>query len=124
MNSFSQAQTILAALIDELPPAIFRELNGGVLLLPACKMHPKREADDLYIMGEYHHAPGGLGRYITIYYGSMQEIHGHKSESAFKNELQKVLHHELIHHLESLSGERALEQEDARMLEAYKNRYR
>ena len=40
---------VLDAIANTLPPAFYEELNGGILLLPEAKRHPKARGDDLYI---------------------------------------------------------------------------
>jgi predicted Zn-dependent protease with MMP-like domain len=122
MLSFDEVQEILTDIADHIPAAIYGELNGGVILLPEAKRHPKRIGDDLFIMGEYHVEPVGFGRYITIYYGSFAQVYSHLSREALRDKLEEVLHHELVHHLESLAGDHSLEIQDARDLERYSRR--
>ena len=96
-------------MVEELPQEILEALNCGISL--------RRDAlyDDngLVILGQYHVEPMGLGRYVTINYGSMVEVYGYLSKNAFRRKLRYVLHHELTHHLESLAGDRSLEIQDA-----------
>ena len=122
MVSIEEAGEMLDELAAELPREFFNYLNGGVIVFPEAKPHPKRIADDLYILGEYHHEYD-LGRYIIIYYGSFERAYGHLEPEAFKTELRKVLRHEFTHHLESLAGERDLEVQDAIELEQYRMRH-
>ena len=51
MMDIDQFETVLDAIANTLPPAFYEELNGGILLLPEAKRHPKARGDDLYIMG-------------------------------------------------------------------------
>ena len=44
--------------MDLLPPYVYEELNGGVLIEPGAHLHPARLEDDLYILGTY--SSGGL----------------------------------------------------------------
>ena len=74
-------------------------------------------------MGEYH-SGGGMGRYITIYYGSFERVYGNLSREALKKKLAHTLKHEFTHHLESLAGERDLEKEDERYINHYLSRRR
>ena len=113
-------QIWLDEIAESLPEEIFKDLNGGVLLLPQYKLSPHAIADDLFIMGEYH-IDRFLGRMVYIYYGSIIHIYGNASEHIIKRELRKVLCHELTHHLESLAGERGLEIIDAERLHRYLN---
>ena len=110
MLTFEEAQAAVDELIDELPPEIFRELNCGVSLVPDTLY----DGNGLLILGQYHVQPRGLGRYVTINYGSLVIAHGHLSPEGFRDQIRHVLHHELTHHLESLAGDRSLEIEDAR----------
>ena len=115
-------QTILDDVADEIPEELVRELNGGVILLPQVKYHPKAEARDLYVMGEYHAQIPGLGRYIVIYYGSFSYVFGLSTpneNSRLREEIKRTLLHELRHHIESLSGVKDLEREDERAIQAY-----
>jgi hypothetical protein len=121
--SFEETDTLLHEMADSLPAEIFRELNGGVVLLPDTKIHPEsNEAGTLYILGEYRaDRPGyGLGRYIVVFYGSFIRTFSGLPFNRQVSELKKVLHHELTHHLESLAGERGLEITDAITLERFK----
>ncbi|HWQ78812.1 MAG TPA: metallopeptidase family protein [Anaerovoracaceae bacterium] len=119
MISIDEAEKILDEVASGLPEEIFEELNGGIILLPEAELDPQsRKNDDLYILGEYH-SGGGLGRYISIYYGSFERLFGDMSRDKFKKELEITLKHELTHHLESLAGERDLEKEDDRFMEDY-----
>ena len=125
MPDFEQAREALTKLADSLPTALYRGLNGGVMLLPEVRFHPESRAGaPLYIMGQYNVEPAGFGRFITIYYGSFAAVHGHLEEAAFIRELDLVLRHELTHHLESLAGDATLEYIDEDELDEYHRRYR
>ena len=113
MLTFEESREALSQIADRLPPAIFNGLNGGILLLP----DTVTDTDDLLILGEYHVEPFGMGRYVTIHYGSMKQAYGHLGPRTFCKKLESVLHHELVHHLEDLAGDRTLEIEDAIELE-------
>ena len=75
MMDIDQFEAVLDTIANTLPPAFYEELNGGILLLPEAKRHPKARGDDLYIMGEYHRDQI-MGRYIVIYYGSFERVYG------------------------------------------------
>jgi len=113
MLTFEESQIALDALIDDLPPEIFRELNCGVSLIPDIMY----DANGLIILGQYRVEPRGLGRYVIIFYGSLIACHGHLPPEEFRQQIKHVLHHELIHHLENLAGDRSLEIEDARNIQ-------
>lgn len=120
MLTFEEAQQELTALADAIPAEIYKSLNGGILLLPQEKLHPAGRAGELYIQGEYHYEPNGMGRYVTIYYGSMAKTAGHLPDGQFRERLRQVLYHELTHHIEHISGDRSLEREDAVYLRQFR----
>ncbi|MCL2703451.1 MAG: metallopeptidase family protein [Defluviitaleaceae bacterium] len=123
MISFDEIGDMLEEIACSLPPEFYKDLNGGVNLLPDIKMHPESvRPGDLFIMGQYHYEPRGLGRYITIFYGSFIQVFGHYGPRKQKEELRKILVHEFTHHLESLGGERHLEYRDEIEMEKYKRR--
>jgi len=112
---------MLDAIADELPEEVFRELNGGVCLYPETKRSEADPYGRLFTLGEYRHDQ--MGRYIVIYYGSVCAVHGGAQPEEMRASLKKVLTHELTHHLESLSGERDLEIEDARYIAEFLGNY-
>lgn len=116
MLSFEQVGALLDEIAEEFPPAFYRELNGGILLLPESKRNA--EHPGLFILGEYCNN-NAMGRYINIYYGSFAAVHGGLDEEDLYDELYAVLAHEFTHHMESLAGERGLEVKDAEFLQAY-----
>lgn len=122
MIDIDEAYELLDEIAQELPDAFWYELNGGVSLLPQAVRSPAARADDLYILGEYRVDPA-LGRYINLYYGSFRRLHPHMSRGQLKRELRKTLFHEFTHHVESLAGERGLENKDAIQMEAYLRRH-
>jgi len=123
MTTIDEALAMLDDIYDELPKEFHNDLDGGVILSAEVKIHPASEAGHpLYILGEYHSQPRGLGRFIIIYYGSFARMFAHLEPRRFKEKLRKTLLHEYTHHLESLAGERDLEIQDARSLAAYKRR--
>lgn len=105
---------------DEIPPPLYSKLNGGILLLPESKRSPRSGRGDLLVLGEYHHEPNGLGRYIVLYYGSLRQAVGQLPAEQFVAKLREVLRHELTHHIESLSGQRELEKQDEAQLARYR----
>lgn len=124
MLTFDETQEVLTEIADSLPLEIFGGLNGGILLLPDTKLHPESRGNDLYITGEYHYDPKGFGRYITVYYGSFCRVCAHMDREAQISFLRDVLHHELVHHLEGLAGDKSLEARDAADIDAYKRKRR
>jgi len=109
MLTFEESQQAINQLIDELPPEIFKGLNCGVALT----QDTLYGVNGLLILGQYHVEPHGLGRYVTINYGSICTAYGHLDPEGFREKLKETLHHELTHHLEHLAGDRTLEKKDA-----------
>ena len=90
MVPIEEVEEMLDKIAEELPQEFYRDLNGGIILLPELKLHPKNKANDLYIMGEYHNSIN-MGRYISIYYGSFERIYGHLQPDQLYGELKNVL---------------------------------
>lgn len=127
MITFDEVGLMLDDISAEIPQDFYRDLNGGIILLPESKIHPEsKKSGNLFILGEYHNDRtgfGGLGRYIAIYYGSFINLYAHLQPEQQKEHLRKVLLHEFTHHLESLAGESGLAVKDAVELEKYKRRF-
>lgn len=119
MITIEEMEQILEELAEELPAEFYKELNGGILLLPETKISPEAKKNDLYTMGQYRYSPS-MGRYIVIYYGSFEALYGTLPTENLKQKLREVLRHEFTHHLEDLAGERDLEKEDEAELERYR----
>jgi hypothetical protein len=123
MLTYEEFEELLKEVTLEIPEDLFRFLNGGVNPVHDIRMHPESDGTlPLYVLGHYHHDPRGLGRYITVYYGSFVRIHSYLSPERQKEELRKIVRHEFRHHIESLAGERDLEIEDAQDLAKYRFR--
>lgn len=118
MVSMEEAGAMLDAIAEELPQAFYRELNGGISLLP--DVRPGAEPG-LFTMGAYHIHPA-MGRYIEIYFGSFERVLGDAAPETYRAQLRKTLTHEFTHHIESLAGERGLEIKDARQIAEYRAR--
>ncbi|MCL1835597.1 MAG: metallopeptidase family protein [Oscillospiraceae bacterium] len=117
MYTIDEINDLLDEVAADLPGELFRDLNGGVCLLPEVKLSEADPDGGLYTLGEYRRDQ--MGRYIVIYYGSVCAVHGDAPRDVMREKLRKLLGHELTHHLESLSGERDLEIEDRRNLAEY-----
>ena len=117
MLSIDEVNEMLDDIAEELPDEVFRELNGGVSLLPDVKRSSAAPDGGLYTLGEYRRDQ--MGRYIVLYYGSIRAVHGGESREDLRANLKRLLTHELTHHIESLAGERDLEVEDEIMLGEY-----
>ena len=111
MLSYEEAGNVLDDLVDELPEAIFENLNGGISFLEEAKT----SEDGRYTLGTYFR--NGMGRYIELYYGSFVELYGEMDDELFTQRLKKTLHHELTHHIEGRAGDRSLEHWDERQSE-------
>ena len=110
MFTIEEINCMLDEIAAELPEGVFRELNGGVSLLPDTKRSDKDPDGGLFTLGEYRRDQ--MGRYIVIYYGSLIAVYGKSGNKKMRKHLRDVLTHELTHHLESLAGDRSLEVED------------
>lgn len=108
MVGFEEAGRMLDEAAEALPAEIFEGLNGGVNLLPAIKT----DEHGLLVMGTYN--VNQLGRYVEIYYGSFRSAYGREGPERWRRELTRTLKHELTHHIESLAGDRSLENWDER----------
>lgn len=120
MFTIEETNEMLDEIADSLPFELYRDLNGGIVLLPEEKIHPKAIDNDLFIMGEY--CTSSLGRYIKIYYGSFCRVYGHVSREAYREHLRKVLVHEVRHHCEGLAGYKDLILYDEDQIDAYLRR--
>ena len=118
MYTIDAVEAMLGQIADEIPSMYFEGLNGGVILLEACKEHPQSQGN-LYIMGEYCNRRD-LGRLINIYYGSFMRLYGNAPEELLRLKLRESLLHELTHHLETLAGERGLVIQDQIQLAEYR----
>ena len=118
--SIEEINEMLDYIAAELPEEIFRELNGGVSLLPETKKSSADPSGGLYTLGEYRRDQ--MGRYIVLYYGSICAVHGRDTPKQMRENLKRVLTHELTHHIESLAGERDLEIQDKIDLDKYLQR--
>lgn len=102
MYTIDQTNDILDEIADAMPMELYRELSGGIILLPQAKMHPKALDNDLYILGEY--CRSSIGTCIKIYYGSFHVLFDNLPYEQYREKLCKVLAHELRHHNETLAG--------------------
>jgi hypothetical protein len=121
MITIEEMEEMLEKIAAGLPEDFFRELNGGIILLPESKLHQKSVGNDLFILGEYRRDVN-LGKYIAIFYGSFMRVYGHLSLPEFMEKLESTVKHEFRHHLEYMAGEYGLEVEDARRIAEYQSR--
>ncbi|EGS31690.1 MAG: metallopeptidase family protein [Peptoniphilus sp. oral taxon 375] len=118
MFTIEEVQELLDEAALRLPQGIFDGLTGGVVLSEEEVYHPDDLNHDLLIMGQYQ--VDSFGARIMIYYGSLMKVYGNESRGFLYQEVEKLLHHELRHHIERLAGVNDLAEEDAVFLEGYR----
>ena len=65
MYEFEEVAQMLDEIADSMPYELYRELNGGISLLPQTKVHPQALHGDLFILGEY--IRNSLGNAIVFF---------------------------------------------------------
>ncbi len=123
MITAEEYRKIISELMDELPEAFFRELNGGVIISGAAPVPDYAREGELYTMGQYRVFSGV--RQIVMYRGSFVRVYPHAGGDEARHILRGILRHEFRHHMESLGGVRgpsSLEAEDEREKQAYLSR--
>ena len=53
MITFDECGAMLDEIADSMPYELYRDLNGGISLLPQLKVHPKALNNELFILGGY-----------------------------------------------------------------------
>jgi len=99
---------------EELPPELFEELNGGIIISDRARRHPGGPRG-VYVLGEYHR-DWNLGCHIVMYHGSFARLYHDLGAAAWRRRIRATLVHELRHHIENRAGVRDLEREDERQL--------
>lgn len=122
--SFDEVGEILDEMAEEFPPVFYRDLNGGISLLPDAVEDPEFPSGEIYIMGEY--CDDQMGRYINLYYGSFAALAEKENwaREDWEDELFTTLAHEFTHHIEGLALEGGLDRKDEAELEAFRAYYR
>ena len=126
--TYEQFRAEAAAMLDEIPEAFTRGLQGLHVLETA---RPEPAYRGVYRLGEYmdpgfdHFLGGnpGLGRHIALYYGSFARLAQLNPEYDWEEALWNTLTHELRHHVESLAGEDTLIQQDRQRNAHFKKHY-
>lgn len=120
MLTFDQAGDLLDEIAEAFPEAFYRDLNGGISLLPEAKNDPDYPPGELYVMGEY--CNDQMGKYINLYYGSFAALAREESwsDETWREQLSSTLAHEFTHHMEGLAGERGLEIKDEQFMEEFR----
>lgn len=108
--SFEEFRRLAGRIVDEIPPRLCRDLNGGFVALPG----EKRDGD-LLVLGEYVW-DDLVGRRIVLYYGSFAALLGVRPRRVWEREIRRTIRHELRHHLEALAGVDDLVREDLEFL--------
>lgn len=116
--SLNQFTELAEKLVDEIPPRLCRDLNGGFVVLPEEKQD-REFHEEFLIMGEYVEDEV-LGTFIVFYYGSFAAILGDEADEAWEAELRETIWHELQHHLESLAGVDDLTREELKELARFR----
>lgn len=123
MLTFDQAGDLLDQMAERFPPEFYRDLNGGISLLPEALPDPDFPPGEMYILGEYRNDM--MGRYINLYYGSFAALAEQEdwTEEDWRQELRQTLAHELTHHMESRAGTHALDDRDAAELAEFRREF-
>lgn len=120
LDEFSAA---LEEIAGSLPQKLFENLNGGVNIREEALLSPDSVPEEpRYILGQYHHYRV-LGRWIDLYYGSFCRAFPQETAESWRQEIEKVLRHELRHHIEEQAGETTLRDEDLKDARAYRLRH-
>lgn len=121
MIDIDQFTAMCSDIVDDIPPALLRGLNGGVVVsdVVAAPSGPP----DTVRLGEYVVDPY-LGRYVVIYHQSFCRLYGQYGPGRLRRRLRDTILHEIRHHVESLAGVNDLVAEDIRQLERYWRRWR
>jgi len=114
--SIDEVKDLLDTQTEQLPQALFDELNGGINLLEDTVEDPEFPAGEMYILGEY--CEDCLGLYINLYYGSFAALAEKEDweQQTWEEELYLTLTHELTHHMENRGGLHGLDDKDAEEL--------
>ncbi len=120
MVDFEECAEMLDEIADSMPFELYRDLNGGISLLPQAKLHPAALHNDLFILGEY--IRNSIGNAIVFYFGSIQKVYGNLPKDKLYEQLVRILHHEVRHHNEFLAGCDDLIVYDKERIEAYLNK--
>lgn len=112
MLTFDEVAELLDDIVDLIPSALLRKLNGGINLSPDTVWSNDIPSTDYFVMGQYQVHPT-MGRIIYVYYGSFMAVYPDVSVPEAKDYLAVIVKHELQHHLEGLAGVKDLDVEDA-----------
>lgn len=119
LSRIDEVEELLEEIIEDMPPEIFKDLNGGIILEEEIKYHPEDVDHSLVVLG--HYKIDKLGRQIAIYYGSFMHMYGYLPRELLKEKLRETLYHEFTHHVEFLAGNSDLVKEDIENIMRFKN---
>ena len=122
--SFDEVGEILDEMAETFPEVFYRDLNGGISLLPEAVEDPEFPPGEIYIMGEY--CSDQMGLYINLYYGSFAALAEKEdwTREDWEDELYTTLAHEFTHHIEGLALENGLDRKDEQELAEFRAYYR
>ena len=122
--SFDEVGEILDEMAETFPEVFYRDLNGGISLLPEAVVVTELPPAEIYIMGEYCNDQMGL--YINLYYGSFAALAEKEdwTREDWEDELYTTLAHEFTHHIEGLALENGLDRKDEQELAEFRAYYR
>ncbi|MDL2310777.1 metallopeptidase family protein [Peptostreptococcaceae bacterium OttesenSCG-928-C18] len=121
--SIDEVEEMLEKIAESIPKTLYKNLQGGIVLLEDVKIHPKSvDGRNLYIAGEYIRNTR-TGNHIRMYYGSIMNLYQHRSKEKLAEELEKILIHEFRHHIEYQAGDYSLVVEDKVFLKKYLERH-
>lgn len=104
----------LDAMMDRVPAALLRDLDGGVSVSEDERRRPG-DPPGVYILGEYITDPY-LGCLIVLYHGSFGRLFAGAAPVLWEKEMWDTLRHEIRHHVEGMAGVCDLDVEDLREL--------
>ena len=106
---------LLERMMDRVPDAVLRDLNGGVTISEEVQ---RRSGDPagVFVLGEYVTDPH-LGALVVLYHGSFARLFAGEPRAVWEREMWETLRHELRHHVEGLAGVDYLGAQDAEELE-------
>ena len=106
---------LLERMMDRVPDAFLRELNGGVTVSEEARRRPG-DPPGVFVLGEYVTDPH-LGALVVLYHGSFARLFRGEPAAVWEREMWETLRHELRHHVEGLAGVGYLDVEDEAELE-------
>ncbi len=116
LPDFDDFSAILARMVEEIPPAFLKGVDG-IFAVPEARPDP--EVREVYLLGEYHQRQDG--KYVYLYHGSFLAM-GWRRRRQFEAEMRDTLLHELQHHWEDSCGLPDLRNEDLARMERFRAR--